>query len=269
VLVQHIWSYTRETGLREDRNVISAIPTPTAVLLPGTGSDEVFIRAVFARPLAALGVALIAPAPPSGRELKVGYLAALDAVAAEVGAPILVGGISFGAHLAAEWAVRNPGRCGGLLAALPAWNGFPGQAPASRAAKLSADLVARDGLEPALATSVDGVPRWLADELSRAWRRHGDSLADSLRVAADRPAPDLDELSRLDVPTGIAACVDDPIHPAEVAHAWARALPRASVCETTLAALGADRESLGRATVLAWLRTRSIHQTDEPADTGR
>jgi pimeloyl-ACP methyl ester carboxylesterase len=237
--------------------VISVIPAPTAVLIPGTGSDEVLVRAVFARPLAALGVDLVAPPPPPGGELARGYLTLVDTVANERGVPILVGGISFGAHLAAEWAVRNPGRCAGLLAALPAWNGSPGQAPASLAAKLSADLVARDGVEPALAASIEGVPGWLADELSRAWRRHGDGLAESLRVAAGHPAPTLEALAALDVPGGIATCVDDPIHPAELAHAWASALTRASVCETSLTAMGADRESLGRATVLAWLRARS------------
>jgi pimeloyl-ACP methyl ester carboxylesterase len=212
---------------------------------------------VFARPLTALGVDLVAPGPPPGGELARGYLTLLDTLANERGVPILVGGISFGAHLAAEWAVRNPGRCAGLLAALPAWNGLPGQAPASLAAKLSADLVARDGVEPALAASIEGVPGWLADELSRAWRRHGDGLAESLRVAAGHPAPTLEALAALGVPAGIATCVDDPIHPAELAHAWASALPRASVCETSLAAMGADHESLGRATVLAWLRARS------------
>jgi pimeloyl-ACP methyl ester carboxylesterase len=212
---------------------------------------------VFARPLAALGVDLVAPPPPPGGELARGYLTLLDTVANERGVPILVGGISFGAHIAAEWAVRNPGRCAGLLAALPAWNGPPGQAPASLTAKLSADLVARDGVEPALAASIEGVPGWLADELSRAWRRHGEGLAESLRVAAGHPAPTLEALAALDVPGGIATCVDDPIHPAELAHAWASALTRASVCETSLTAMGADRESLGRATVLAWLRARS------------
>ena len=232
----------------------SAIPTPLAVLIPGTGSDEVFVRAVFARPLAALGVDLVAPPPPKAGELARGYLALLDTIAGERAEPILVGGISFGAHLAAEWAVRNPARCAGLLAALPAWNGLPWQAPASLAAKLSADLVARKGLEPALASSVDDVPRWLSDELSRAWRRHGDGLAESLRVAADHPAPTLDELRALDVPAGIATCTDDPIHPAEVAYAWASALPNSAIRETTLTAMGADREALGRATVLAWLR---------------
>ena len=237
--------------------MISVIPAPTAVLIPGTGSDEVLVRAVFARPLAALGVDLVAPPPPPGGELARGYLTLLDTVANERGVPILVGGISFGAHIAAEWAVRNPGRCAGLLAALPAWNGPPGQAPASLTAKLSADLVARDGVEPALAASIEGVPGWLADELSRAWRRHGDGLAESLRVAAGHPAPTLEALTALHIPAGIATCVDDPIHPAELAHAWASALTRASVCETSLTAMGADRESLGRATVLAWLRARS------------
>lgn len=231
----------------------SAIPPTTAVVLPGTGSDEVFVRRVFEGPLRALGVPLLAPPPPPGDRLADGYLTELDRLAAERG-PLLVGGISFGAHLSAEWAVRNPGRCTGLLAALPAWNGPAGEAPASLAARLSADLVAENGVDGALAKSSDGVPEWLSEELGRAWRRHGDGLAASLRTAASHPAPGLEELKGLDVPAGIGACVDDPIHPAEVARAWAAALPRAEVGESTLTALGADRESLGRATVLAWLK---------------
>jgi len=222
------------------------------VLLPGTGSDEVFVRAVFAGPLRALGVPLIAPPPPPGAALADGYLATLDALADEHG-ELLVGGISFGTHLAAEWAVANPGRCGGLLAALPAWNGHPGQAPASLAATLSADLVADSGVDAALAQTA-GSPDWLRAELDRAWRRHGDGLAAGLRVAAGRPSPALAELAELAVPAGVGTCTDDPIHPTKVAAEWARALPRASLGETTLTALGADRESLGRATVLAFLR---------------
>jgi pimeloyl-ACP methyl ester carboxylesterase len=241
--------------LRKDRNVTSAIRVPAAVLLPGTGSDEVFVRAVFAGPLRALGVPLIAPPPPPGAALAEGYLATLDALADEHG-ELLVGGISFGAHLAAEWAVRNRGRCGGLLAALPAWNGGPGPAPASLAATLSADLVAGSGVGAALAQTA-GSPDWLRAELDRAWRRHGDGLAAGLRVAAGRPAPTLGELAALPVPAGIGTCTDDPIHPTKVASEWARALPRAALGETTLAALGADRESLGRATVLAFLRART------------
>ncbi|MGC7098908.1 alpha/beta fold hydrolase [Amycolatopsis lurida] len=225
----------------------------TAVLLPGTGSDEVFVRAAFAGPLREAGIALTAPAPPpEGTALIEGYLAAFEATAAVVEGKLLVGGVSLGAHLAAEWALRHPERCSGLLLALPAWNGVPDGAPASVAARISADMVERDGLAGALRIATDGVAPWLAAELNRAWPRHGAGLAAGLRAAGAHPAPTLDALAQLRVPVGIAACADDPVHPVTVAHAWAAALPRARVRETTLAALGEDRSALGRAAVEAW-----------------
>ncbi|GAA3818097.1 alpha/beta fold hydrolase [Amycolatopsis tucumanensis] len=230
------------------------MPKPAAVLLPGTGSDEVFVRSVFAGPLGAFGMRTRTPEPPGGAAVTAGLLASLDEAAA--GGPVLAGGISLGAHLAAEWAIRNPDKCAGLMLAMPAWCGRPDDAPASLAARASADLVDSHGLEEALRLATAGVAPWLAAELTRAWRRHGDGLAASLRVAAAHPAPTLDALAELDVPVGIAACTDDPVHPAAVAHAWAEALPRAVVRETTLTALGADRESLGRAALLAWLQAR-------------
>ncbi|HEY0509411.1 MAG TPA: alpha/beta hydrolase [Blastococcus sp.] len=218
-------------------------------MLPGTGSDEVFVRSVFDIPLAAVGVRTVAPAPEPGSSLASAALAALSSLAEE---PVLVGGISFGAHLAAEWAVRNPSLCAGLVLALPAWHGSPGSAPASLSARLSATQVRSLGVEGALADSA--MPPWLADELGRAWRGYGAGLADSLEVAASRSAPTLAELETLDVPVGIAACADDPIHPADVAREWAAALPRAAVCSTRLSVVGMDPEALGRAAVQAWLR---------------
>lgn len=225
----------------------------TAVLLPGTGSDEVFVRAVFTRPLAALGVTVLAPSPPPGAAVVTDYAPLLDRLTDGLDEPVLVGGISLGAHLASAWAVRNPDRCAGLLAALPAWTGPPMGAPASVAATASAELVERHGLTSALELATRDASPWLAAELTRAWRRHGTALAAGLRAAARHPAPELDDLRTLAVPVGIAACSDDPVHPAAVATAWATALPRAMVVRTTLAAMGADRESLGRAATLAWL----------------
>jgi pimeloyl-ACP methyl ester carboxylesterase len=223
----------------------------TAVLLPGTGSDEVFVREVFTGPVARLGLRLVAPEPVPGTRLAAVHLAALDR-AAEAG-PIVAGGISLGAHLAAEWALANPGRCAGLLLALPAWHGDPDGAPAALAARASAESVDALGVDAALAAAVAGVPPWLAAELDRAWRRAGDRLADSLRAVVDRPAPTLAELAGLGVPAGIAACADDPVHPVAAARAWVGALPRSALRTLTFAEFGADRASLGRAAVGALL----------------
>jgi pimeloyl-ACP methyl ester carboxylesterase len=223
-----------------------------AALIPGTASDEVFVASVFAGPLAAVGLDLVAVRPEPGKELVSGHLAALDTASRDH--PIVVGGISLGAHLAAEWALANPDRCAGLLLAMPAWHGPGGSAPAAVAARAGADAVDAMGTESALAAATAGVAPWLAAELTRAWRRQGAGLAASLRTAADHPAPTSEALGALSVPAGVAACVDDPVHPLTAARSWARALPNAVLGTTSLAALGADRESLGRATVLAWLR---------------
>lgn len=233
---------------------MSVMPQHAAVVLPGTGSDEVFVRSVFARPLAALGIELIAPPPPRGAAVISGSLRLLDDIARDVEGPLLVGGISLGAHLATEWALLRQDRCGGVLVALPAWNGAADAAPAAVAAGVCADLVAREGLAAALEVATAGVAPWLATELARAWRRHGEGLSASLRAASAHSAPELTRLRALDVPVGVAACTDDPVHPVTVARAWAAALPRAVLRQTTLTAVGADRETLGRAAVLAWLR---------------
>ncbi|MFD0204527.1 MULTISPECIES: alpha/beta fold hydrolase [Saccharothrix] len=214
-----------------------------AVLLPGTASDEVFVSSVFAGPLAEAGFALVAPASRGVRE----HFEALDA--AWDGTPLVVGGVSLGAHVAAAWAVRHPERCAGVLVALPAWHGPADGAPAASAARASASLVEAEGVE----TALTGVDEWLGDELRRAWHRYGSRLVDVLREAAGSTAPTLAELGGLTAPVGVAACTDDPIHPLGVAREWVGALPRAALRTTTLAALGADRESLGRAALTAYL----------------
>jgi len=222
-----------------------------AVLLPGSGSDHAFVAAAFAQPLAALGIRLIAPPPRPGPDVVAAMWRALDATA---GAGALVGGISLGAHVAARWAVGNPGRCAGLLVALPAWVGRPDSAPSAVAAAATADAVLRDGVDHALRQVRAGAPSWVADELDRSWRWYGAGLAESLRAAAGTPAPTVEQLRTLAVPAGIAALADDPLHPHAVALAWADALPRATMITTSLRAVGRDRAALGRAAVLGWLR---------------
>ena len=99
-----------------------------------------------------------------------------------------------------------------------------------------------------------GAPSWLVAELGRAWAGYGAGLAPAFETAAEEPAPTTAELAGLDVPVGVAALVDDPVHPLEVAQEWHAALPRSALVTTTLAAFGADPGALGRAAALAWLR---------------
>jgi pimeloyl-ACP methyl ester carboxylesterase len=222
-----------------------------AVLLPGSGSDEVFIRSVFACALAGVGVELVAPAPWRGADVVAGYRAALDAGCP---GPVLVGGISLGAHVAARWAAAAPrGRVAGLVLALPAWTGPPRTAPAAVAARWTATQARTGGVRAAVAATA-GAPSWLVAELGRAWAGYGDGLAPALEAAASSPAPTTAELAGIAVPVGVAALVDDPVHPLGVAQEWHAALPRSALVTTTLAAFGADPGALGRAAVLAWLR---------------
>jgi pimeloyl-ACP methyl ester carboxylesterase len=227
--------------------------------LPGTASDDVFVRSVFGGPLRAVGVEAVTPAPGPASDLVDAYFGVLTKSAAD--GPVLAGGISLGAHLAVEWALAHPDLCAGLLLALPAFNGPPGDAPAVVSARMSATAVRAHGLDATLA-AVDAPP-WLTAELNRSWRRIGPDLADTLELVTTRPAPEIPDLARIAVPTGVAACSDDPVHPLGVAERWASTIPGAQLCTTTLRALGTDRESLGRAAVLAWVRSSRITRMEQ------
>lgn len=224
-------------------------------MLPGSGSDDVFVRSVFAEPLRAVGVGLVAPVPRPGPAVVRGYREALDAALDAADSPLLVGGISLGAHVAAGWAAQQrPGAVAGLLLALPAWTGPPDGAPAALAARATAALVRAGGVDGALAPACAGAPAWLAAELGRAWSGYGDGLAGALECAAATPAPDESQLRGSTVPAGIAGLVDDPVHPLTVARQWRALLPRSALVTTSLAAFGADPQAVGRAAVLGWLR---------------
>lgn len=110
------------------RGVVVDLNGVTTVLLPGTGSDDDYVQRAFSGPLAHVGAVLVTP-PPRPDRLIEGYLAALDAASRE--GPIAVGGVSIGAAVAAAWALAHPGRAVAVLAALPAWAGAPGEAPAA------------------------------------------------------------------------------------------------------------------------------------------
>lgn len=233
----------------------------TAVVAHGTGSRPDFVRACLQRPLAEVGVRLV-PVPLRGHGgdervdgLGIDQHAADLAAAARAEGATVVGGISLGAHAAARLAVDRllPGLTG-LLLTWPAWTGPPDLVAAANADQ--AEQLDREGLAAVLARVRAGAPAWVADEVASSWSSHHlPSFIAALRAVAVSPAPTLVELAAIPVRAAVAVMDDDPLHPARVGRAWAAALPRGALRATTLAAVTADREALGRALADAWRST--------------
>ena len=238
---------------------------PVAVLLPGTASTGDFVRRAFGPALTAFGIGVVSGDPPRSGTVPE-RLAALDEAVHRF-RPVLVGGVSIGAHLAVRWAAArqrdqwsDSHRPDGLLLAMPAWTGAPGAIAAASGA--AAVEVERDGVPATLRRIQSGAgawpdARWVIDELAAAWPAYtAPELAATLRATADSAGPSARELASVPLPCGVAALGDDPLHPVGVARTWAAALPAAGLVETRHAVVGADRASLGRAALLGWLRAR-------------
>jgi hypothetical protein len=221
-----------------------------AVLAHGAGSTAEFVLRAFTEPLRAVGLTAVSWDQRRGTARLADHLADLAEVVNRTAARV-VGGVSFGAHLAAAWAVDRD--LDGVLLAMPAWTGPPDGVAGLSA--LAADAVAGTGLGTVLARTAIENPGWVADELAAAWPRYGAAdLVTALSAVAHFPGPTLADLSQLTAPAGVVALRGDPFHPATVAAQWAAALPTASVVELSPAAPGADRRAIGRAAVLGWLQ---------------
>ena len=220
----------------------------TTVLLPGTGSDHDYVYRAFSPPLQNVGALLVTPAPEPHR-LIAGYLSALDSAAND--GPICVGGVSIGAAVAVAWALAHPDHTVAVLAALPAWAGAPGSAPAALAARYSASQLRAEGLAATTAQMQASSPPWLAAELTRSWRAQWPQLPDAMEEAAAYVSPTCAELSRLAAPLGVASAIDDPIHPLQAGVDWVAAAPRAALRTVTLDQIGADTAALGAACLAA------------------
>ena len=218
------------------------------VLLPGTGSDDDYLRRVFAGPLQDADAVLVA-VPPRADDLIRGYRQALDEAA--LSGPIAVGGVSIGAVVAARWALANPERVVAVLAVLPPWTGAPDTAPAALSARHTAAQLRRDGLGATTDAMRSSSPPWLAEELTRSWGRQWPALPDAMDEAAAYPGPSTAELNQLAAPLGVVAASDDPIHPLEVAREWVSAAPRAALRTVRLEQFGPNPTVLGAAGLAA------------------
>lgn len=227
------------------------VPT---VLLPGTGSDDDYLNRALAGPLERAGAVVISVAPDPARVVR-GYLEALDTALGQASARagesgrIAVGGVSLGAAVAARWACAHPRHTAAVLAVLPPWTGTSNGAPAAVSARHTAETLRRDGIDATTAVMRSSSPQWLADELTRSWRRQWPWLPDAMDEAAAYTAPSAEDLRHLDVPLAVVAAPDDAVHPAQVATDWASWAPRAALRTVRLEDFGPDPKLLGQACV--------------------
>lgn len=237
-----------------------------AVFLPGTGSDAEFAEAAFAPSFARRGMVTEAVQPdPSG--LVAGYTAALDEAARSHG-PIVVGGISIGAAVAARWALSNPSNTAALVLALPAWTGDPDRSVAAISARFTAQALRADGLDAVTEAMVASSPKWLATTLRRSWAAQWPALPDALDEAASFRGPSLADLAQLEVPTAVVGASDDPVHPLAVARSWVRSLARGALRTVTLADIGDATSTIGDAAIDAMVSLERDTDQD-PGDTGQ
>jgi pimeloyl-ACP methyl ester carboxylesterase len=222
-----------------------AIPlakTAVAVALPGTGSGTEFVRSAFAAMADQAGIPLIC-VEPDPRGVISSYDRALSAAARH--GPVLIAGVSIGAAAALAWAAAHPGQVTAVLAALPPWTGLPATAPAAMSARHTAADLRAEGLAAVTARMRAASPAWLGDTLSRSWAAQWPHLPDALLEAAGYVI-DPRNLAKVAVPVGIAAALDDPVHPLAVARHWQTLLPQAGLRTRTLDSIGGDPARLGQ-----------------------
>lgn len=235
---------------------------PVALIAHGAGSSAEFVQRAFGAPLRAAGWRLASydlrghgASTPVTDEAALGldrHVQDLLAVAARTGATLL-GGVSMGAHAAALATLdpAAPPELAGLLLALPAWTGAPDVVAAANA--LQAAELRAVGIAPVLERIRRDHPGWVADELAAAWPGHdAASFAAVLSALARSPGPTEQELARIEVPVGVVALEDDPMHPARVAERWNRVLPRSGLERVAFDAPAGDRTVLGRAALGAY-----------------
>jgi pimeloyl-ACP methyl ester carboxylesterase len=154
----------------------------------------------------------------------------------------VVGGISMGAAVALNFALRFPGRVRGLILSRPAWLDGPMPDNVRRYAAI-AGLIRRDGPRR-------GLELFRQSDDYRELFRQAPEAANSLaaqfespraeetvvkleRVPNDAPVRDLAALSAIGVPTLVLANRQDPIHPFEYGTELARRITGAEFRELT------------------------------------
>ena len=173
----------------------------------------------------------------------------------------IIGGISMGAGVALNVAVRHPERVAGLVLSRPAW--LDGPMPSENVARYAAiarllravgaagdrgqalrwalgALEASDDYRGVLTSSPD-TAQSLRGQLTN--ERAVAAVARLERLPADRPLADLRAAGAIRVPTLVLAHRQDPVHRFAFGEALARAIPGARLAELTPKSIARERHA--------------------------
>ena len=193
---------------------------------------------------------------PLGDEEKVGIAAFADDLAAfldHVGEDeVVVGGISMGAAVTLNFALRFADRLKGLVQSRPAWLAEPNRDNARRFS-----LITRFIRE---CGPVEGKQRFRDTDEYRNTEKESPDAANSLlgqfdyvhaeetavkleRIPNDRPCASLDELRTIRVPTLVLANRQDPVHPFAFAKTIVSYIPDCEFHELTPKSVSVDQHA--------------------------
>ncbi len=167
--------------------------------------------------------------------------------------PAIVGGISLGAGLALNFAVRFPERTRGLILSRPAWLDRPmpkNLHSLSVVARFIRQYGAKQGLRYFKESEdYDTIRRLSPDSADSLVGQFAEPRAEEAvtrleKIPNDVPYPQPDAWADLKVPTLILATGMDPIHPFEYAETLASAIPGAVLKELTPKSVSRERYRL-------------------------
>jgi len=164
----------------------------------------------------------------------------------------VIGGISMGAAVAMNFALRYPGRLLGLVLSRPAWLDAP--LPGNvRLFGLIARLIRQYGAvggreqfrqSPEYFELAALSPDVANSALSQFDHPRAEETVVKLeRIAADAPCRRLEELKSIAVPTLVMANRQDPVHPFEYGETLARTIPHAIFWEITAKSVSLERHA--------------------------
>lgn len=145
-----------------------------------------------------------------------------------------------GSGIAVKMARQRPEMVNGLILMRPAWMDKPNPANLRIIRDIGVwlsqgtqdEAIERLNADPFYAELARSNPAAAKSILGAITRPHASDYAEVLtQIVEDRPLASLAELEALSTRTMVVGTPDDPLHPIEIAQAWAAKIPDATLCE--------------------------------------